>query len=338
VVVNRMRMTKLLLALVLMASGSGLLVVAQARQDVGTWAPAGVVADSRSGAAAVVLNDGRTLITGGLVAGAPTDGVVVYDPVTHGITLAGQLLAARVGHTATLLEDGRVLVAGGQVGDAVSADLEVFDPVLGSSTLLGQMAQPRTRHAAARIEGGAVVLFGGATVGGAVLNSVERVDASTASVTAAAQPMLTARAGASATTLIDGRVLVAGGNDGTADLRSAEIYNPWTQELEATGTQLSAGRTGHTAVLLPHNNGVLIAGGRANGTAQASTDLFLPAEFPDPYSYGTGSFAATGAMANARAGAVGGPAGDGYAWVDGGGSPAAEQYRFATIKTARPAS
>jgi Galactose oxidase, central domain len=152
VVVNRMGVTKLLLALVLVASGSGLLVVAQARQDVGTWAPAGVVADSRSGAAAVVLKDGRTLIAGGLVAGAPTDSVVVYDPVTHGITLAGQLLAARVGHTATLLEDGRVLVAGGQVGDTVSADIEVFDPVLGSSTLLGQMAQPRTRHAAARID------------------------------------------------------------------------------------------------------------------------------------------------------------------------------------------
>jgi Galactose oxidase, central domain len=322
-----------LLVLGLVACGSGLFVSAQTPQQVGTWTATGIVADGRVGAASVALEDGRTLVTGGVVGGAPTASVVVYDPSTSGLTLAGQLLSARVGHTATLLEDGRVLVAGGQVGDAPSADVEVFDPVSGGSTLLAQLTNARARHAAARVEGGSVVLFGGLTAGGAVLSSVERVDVSSGTVSAGTYPMLSARAGASATTLIDGRVLVAGGSDGNADLRSAELYDPLAQSFEAADTQLSVARSGHSALLLPHNNSVLIAGGSSAGLAQASADLFLPAEFPDPYSYGMGAFAQTGAMAGARAGAVGGPGREGYAWVDGGGADQPETYRFATIKT-----
>ena len=41
--------------------------------------------------------------------------------------------------------------------------------------------------------------------------------------------MATPRAGASATLLIDNRVLVAGGNDGAQDLASAELYYPATR-------------------------------------------------------------------------------------------------------------
>ena len=71
---------------------------------------------------------------------------------------------------------------------------------------------------------------------------------------------------------------------------------------------MSLPRAGHTALLLKHNAGVLIAGGTAAGATVATTDLFLPAIFPDPYSWGIGSFAATGAMTAPRAFAIGGPA------------------------------
>ena len=59
--------------------------------------------------------------------------------------------------------------------------------------------------------------------------------------------MLSPRTGASATTLIDGRVLIAGGNNGSADLRSAEIFEPSSQIFEATTTPLSFARSGHAA-------------------------------------------------------------------------------------------
>ena len=104
-----------------------------------------------------------------------------------------------------------------------------------------------------------------------------------------------ARTGASATTLIDGRVLIAGGNDGTQDLASAEIYDRFDPAgFSPVDTQLQVARSGHTALLLPHNNGVLIAGGTANGAAVAADGSVLPAEFPDPYSWGTGALRSDG--------------------------------------------
>ena len=322
----------MLFALLLLASTSGSFVSAQSQQQVGTWVASTAIGDGRTGAASATLSDGTTLITGGLVANTPTDSVLLYDPATHAVVAAGQLLSARVGHTVTALEDGRVLVIGGRVGDAPSSDIELFDPASGGSTLLGQLLQPRAGHSAARFSSGVVSVFGGATVDGVVLDSVEHVNLSTGVISAGSNHMLQARAYASATLLIDGRVLVAGGNNGSADLRSAELYVPWTQAFEPAG-ELSVPRSAHTAVLLPHNASVLLAGGSSNGVPQASVDLFLPAEFPDPFSFGINTFSATAAMAGARAGATAGPAREGYAWVDGGGAAQSETYRFATIKT-----
>ena len=323
----------MLFGLALLTSSSGWFVSAQSPQPVGSWAPGGAIGDGRTGAASVALSDGTTLIAGGLMNDTPTDTVLLYDPATNSLAAAGQLLAARVGHTATALEDGRVLVIGGRVGDALSADVELFDPSSGGSTLLGQLAQPRTAHAAARIADGIVVVFGGANAEGSVLGTVESVNLSTGTVSAGPNGMLRARVGASATTLIDGRVLIAGGTNGTSDLRSAELYIPWSQTFEPASNQLSVARSGHTAVLLPHNGGVLIAGGTSNGVPQTTADLFLPAESPDPFSYGLNAFAATAPMAAGRAFAAAGPGRDGYTWVDGGGAAGSETYRFATIKT-----
>ena len=50
----------------------------------------------------------------------------------------------------------------------------------------------------------------------------------------ATSDMSVARAGASATLLIDNRVLVAGGHDGTQDLATAEIYYPFAGTWEPT--------------------------------------------------------------------------------------------------------
>ena len=127
---------------------------------------------------------------------------------------------------------------------------------------------------------------------------------------------------------------MVGGSNGTTELASAEIYDRYSQSFSIAATQMSVGRQGHSAVLLPDNGGVLVAGGTSNGVTQTSVDLFLPAVFPDPFSYGEGEFTATGAMTAARAGAVAGPTSvEGYAFAAGGGSAAAEVYRFATIKT-----
>ena len=321
------------LAIVALVSGAGLLLRAEPPQEVGSWASIGTAPENRIGAAAVALLDGRTLIAGGLADGTPTDAVVVFDPADSSFATAGQLLEPRAGHTATLLEDGRVLIAGGTVNDLLSGDVEIFDPSTGESTLIATLAQLRTGHAAARFGTEGKVLIAGGTGTDGVLQTAEILDPATGSVSLTGSALNVARKGASATTLIDGRVLIAGGSDGNQDLLSAEIYNPSTDSFQATDTNLDVPRSNHTAVLLPHNNSVLIAGGTSDSMPLATADLFLPAQFPDPFTYGMGQFALTGEMAAPRSGAAGGPHIEGYAFVVGGGQPDAEVYRFATIKT-----
>ena len=315
-----------------LALSAGLALRAQSPHQVDTWALRGTSADARTGAAAVALADGRTLIAGGTIDGTATDTVVIYDPATGSFSNAGQLLGARTGHTATLLKNGRVLIAGGTTNNIISGDLEVFDPAGGTSTLAATMAEVRSGHAAALLPDGTVLIVGGTGTSG-VRRSAEIFDPVTGGASLLTTTMLSARTGASATTLIDGRVLIAGGNDGNADLASAEIFYAAAQYFEATDTPLSVPRSGHAALLLPNNSSVLIAGGSSHGEAQASADLFLPAEFPDPYSYGMGRFASTNAMATRRIGAVGAAGLEGYALAIGGGSSDVEAYRFATIKT-----
>jgi hypothetical protein len=310
-----------------------MLLRAQLPQAVGDWASIGAAPHNPTDAAAVALPDGRTLILGGQINGAPTDAVVVFDPTEGTFTNIGQLIAARTGHTATLLKDGRVVVAGGTVNDLLTGDLEIFDPSVGNSMLAATMSGMRSGHAAARLGDGTVLIAGGTSPDG-VLQTAEIFDPETGTVMMTSASMHTPRTGASATMLIDGRVLIAGGSsDGVTDLASAEIYNPFTELFQLTDTNLDVPRSGHTAVLLPHNNSVLVAGGSSNGAAQPVADLFVPAQFPDPYSYGMGQFAPIRPMAAPRSGAVGGPHVEGYAFVLGGGTADTEVYRFATIKT-----
>lgn len=135
-----------------------------------------------------------------------------------------------------------------------------------------------------------------------------------------------ARKGLTSTTLIDGTVLLAGGNDGTQDTASAEIFDPAAGTVAPAGA-MSAARSGHLAVLLPHNNSVLLVGG---STAVAAVEL---------YQSWTGSFVSTGSMSAARAQAAASATGsDGMLLVAGGSDGAAnlnsgEVYGFATIKT-----
>jgi hypothetical protein len=91
--------------------------------------------------------------------------------------------------------------------------------------------------------------------------------------------MASARADHTATKLSDGRVLIAGGSDGTTSLSSTEIYDPATNTF-SPGPAMSVARALHTATLLPDGT-VFIAGGvNQSSSSPASAEIMIP-------SYGT---------------------------------------------------
>jgi hypothetical protein len=63
--------------------------------------------------ASVALADGRLLLTGGLINGAPTAETWLLDPKTAAWTPGPPMPRPRAGHVAAQAPDGRVLLVGG---------------------------------------------------------------------------------------------------------------------------------------------------------------------------------------------------------------------------------
>ena len=82
--------------------------------------------------------------------------------------------------------------------------------------------------------------------------------------------MLSARDGHTATLLVNGKVLAAGGTNNGVALTSAELYTPTAGTWASTGS-LNVARTLARAVLLS-NGSVLVMGGCVNDCLSATTN------------------------------------------------------------------
>jgi hypothetical protein len=252
--------------------------------DPGRFTPGGSMSQARYSHVAIRLLDGKVLLAGNDFPVSTT--AELYDPESMTFQPTGGLNEGRCYGCGSLrLDDGRVLVAGGWRGGPVLASAELYDPPAASFAYTsGAMTTARLGPELVRVPGGKVFVFGGHN-GFAPLGTAELYDPATQTFTAAGSAVVTR--GTSATGLLDGRVLLAGGQSpGGSSLASAEIYDPATQSFQLTGS-LASPRLGHLQTLLA-NGKVLVTGGR-----DGSNQVVATAELYDP---GLGTFTSLSSM------------------------------------------
>lgn len=258
--------------------------------------------DGRDRHTATALPNGKVLVAGGEGATLTAE---LFDPATGVWTPAGSLAEGRLSHTATLLTSGKVLTAGGWSGLQfyTVASAELYDPATGTWTPAGQMYSAG-KHTATLLPNGKVLVAGGyyddfpSPVPDSHSLDLAALYDPVSGIWAGTGHLAEARDSHTATLLLDGTVLVAGGMfcgyggcGGSSDaLRSsAELYDPVSGNWSPTG-HLGTARSGHTATLLP-NGKVLVVGGQGSSGKLATAELY------DPIG---GTWSATGAMAVAR--------------------------------------
>lgn len=154
----------------------------------------------------------------------------------------------------------------------------------GAFTTTGDMFRPRSAHTATLLPDGRALIAGGVSSDSSdstVVEATAELFYPTSKSFVGTANMTVARAGHTATLLIDGRVLIAGGSHSA----SAELYDPSTGGFTRTAN-MTVARSGHIAVPLADGR-VLIAGGWSSSTPLTSAELY------DPH---TGTFTSTGTM------------------------------------------
>ena len=170
---------------------------------------------------ATLLGNGKVLIAGGY-SGTALASAELYDPAAGTFTATGSLTTVRAEQTATLLSTGKVLLVGG----AATLAAELYDPTAGTFAATGSLVTARDHwHTAALLANGKVLITGGVSGSGSStpLSAAELFDPSGTGTFTATGSMTTARELHTATSLPNGKVLIAGGSAGSL-FSSAELY------------------------------------------------------------------------------------------------------------------
>jgi hypothetical protein len=267
----------------------------------GKWVATSSMTQARENFPAVVLSNGKVLVSGGLGASSIVlADAELYDPMTGAWSSAGLLSVARFGHTATLLQSGKVLVTGGCTASNCGTDTavsELYDPVANTWSPTGNLNAARYSHTAVRLKTGKVLAIGG--YAGGITNSCELYNPSTGTWSIA--PNTNVVRYLNTTTLLpDGKVLVTGGTPSRGPLSSAELYDSSANAWTLTGN-MTTGRYAHTATLLGDGT-VLVAGGEGQSIScgKACTG-YIPTPKAEIYNEAAGKFTATASLSRAQA-------------------------------------
>jgi hypothetical protein len=267
--------------------------------------PVGGLYTNRISAASIDLPDRFLVVSDDTVERYYPDsrsfGLVAYLPASHGSGL-----------TATVLDDGRVLIVGGSVWGSPVASADIYDPSTGMVASVGALQVARTDHTATLLRDGRVLVAGGSVYGHytSALATAEIFDPATNAFSPTGD-MTSARQGATATLLPDGRVLVAGGYDaGGLAVSSADLFDASLDAFVASPGSMGAARASHTATALADGR-VLVVGGHSGfpGPSLASAEIYDPT---------SSTFAPAGDMAFPRGAHTATLLADGRVFVAGG--------------------
>lgn len=137
----------------------------------------------------------------------------------------------------------------------------------------------------------------------------------------------TPRIAAASAALPDGRVLVTGGIVDSKPLSSSEIWDPKTGTFTSTG-DMTVPRSLHTATTLADGRVLIVGGGDLDTSGGEGLPPLASAELFDP---ATGTFSATGDMADGRLFHTATLLADGRVLIAGGGAATAQASALAEI-------
>jgi len=141
-----------------------------------------------------------------------------------------------------------------------------------------------------------VVVVGGGDNSENILNTADIYNVSSGTFSKSARVMSTGRLTATATTLTDGTVLIAGGQSSTT-LNTAEIYQPISDSFTLTTGVMNRPRVAHAATLL---DPAVVSGPLAGNVLITGGDAFSTVGTAETYNPLSGSFSKTGSMAIPR--------------------------------------
>jgi hypothetical protein len=272
-------------------------------------ATSGPMANGHSSPTSVLLNDGRVIVSGG--DSPPGPAIEIYDPATDRFTTPPQPASRHLYAPLVKLPDGRVLLASGTDEVQISTTLvEIFDPAANSWSAAGNLVTPRFQHGAELLRDGRVLIVGGrgpldyadseiydpasktsvdlpattftqpiavtladGRAGVLLTTSLWVFDESAMAFTKLISGLPTS--GQSATRLVSGLLLLAGGFDPVAGAPSpiVLVIDPTLGTFEQIGTLTVPRAYAGTAVL--NDGSVLIAGGlQSSSTPLASAELW----------------------------------------------------------------
>jgi len=221
-----------------------------------SWSIVPPMAEPRAGHVAMLLQDGRVLISGGEASATTRSKLEIFDPAAGAFRIIPGSVSSRKDHAAARLGDGRVLIAGGSDGSSVLASTDIFDPVSETISPGPVLSAARKGLSATTLIDGRV-LFAGGNDGINDLNSAEIYDSG--NIYPAPGHLTIPRSGHLSFLLPHNNTVLI------VSKGSAELFLPWTNMFAPTGSPAFA-RSAPAGTPLLADGALMVTGGGAAWT------------------------------------------------------------------------